>query len=74
MFKTGSMYVFRGLLKNELVNALSSRNFDKAGMPEKTGGEFCYSHICDSLEYMIFRLVMSDPDFEHIKQVASLKK
>lgn len=61
-----------GILKmspicKELDIALKTRCFDDAGRPEKGSGEKAPDHICDSLEYVTYRLIMSDMDFNFLK-------
>jgi hypothetical protein len=36
-------------------------------MPEKGKGEEAPDHICDALEYVLYRIVRSDPDFMDLR-------
>jgi hypothetical protein len=66
LLKTGRLKIFNTC--QDLILALKIRQFDKMGKPEKPGGENDPSHLDDSLEYVIFRIVSSDPDFFDISR------
>lgn len=58
-----------GLLKvssdagcNALAEALKTRAYTEQGVPEKGKGENAPDHICDALEYVVWRLVRAQPD------------
>jgi hypothetical protein len=53
----------------DLKMALKVRQFDNTGKPEKGKGEAAPDHICDSNEYVIWRLVSSLPEFFDLFQV-----
>lgn len=68
MYKTGRSLVCKSC--KELIDAHDARGFNDLGMPEKPGGEKCYSHVCDADEYVTWRLVMEDPDFRDLRAFA----
>lgn len=53
----------------DLKLALKVRQFDDTGKPEKGKGEAAPDHICDSNEYVIWRIVSSLPEFFDLFQV-----
>jgi len=69
LFRLGILNICRG--KTEAVSeALKTRQFNDAGVPEKGSGETSPDHICDALEYVIYRLVRSDSDFMELKELS----
>lgn len=66
----GLLYVFDCKETDELSEALKVRAYDNNGKPEKPGGERDPSHFCDSIEYVIYRIVRSDPDFMDLKELS----
>lgn len=69
LFKTGKLKVCRkGGAK--LIEALKIRQFNDLGVPEKGKGENAPDHPCDALEYVLYRLVMSDRDFRELRQLS----
>ena len=50
--------------------ALKVRAYNDLGQPEKGKGEDAPDHICDGLEYVIYRIVRSDPDFMRLKELS----
>lgn len=77
LFKMGLLYVFdydkddpAFRETNELAEALKVRAYNDMGQPEKGKGEHSPDHFCDSLEYVIYRIVRSDPDFMHLKELS----
>lgn len=50
--------------------ALKVRQFDESGKPEKGKGEAAPDHICDSNEYVIWRIVSSMPEFFDLFRVS----
>lgn len=70
MFYTGLMDMNNSELTNDLDMALKIRQFDDKGEPAKGRGEKSPDHVCDALEYVVFRMVSSDADFFHIWDVA----
>ena len=69
LFKTGRLKVCRkgGA---PLAEALKIRQFNDLGVPEKGKGENSPDHICDALEYVVYRLVQSDGDFRDLRQLS----
>ena len=57
-----------------IVEGLKLRQFDKLGKPEKGAGEDSPCHIDDSLEYVIWRIVMSDPDYKDFKTFTGIRE
>lgn len=53
-----------------LTEALKTRQYAENGQPEKGKGEDAPDHICDALEYVIYRLVRSDPDYLNLKELS----
>lgn len=72
LHKAGRVKIFKG--NTEFCNALKTRCYDKNGMPEKSAGETAPDHFCDCNEYVLWRLVMVDPDFEDIRKVTAQVK
>ena len=69
MFKAGRLKVCRSHT-TMLTEALKIRQFNDLGVPEKGKGENAPDHICDSLEYVIYRIVMSDRDYLDLAQLS----
>lgn len=69
MFKAGKLKVCRSHT-TMLTEALKIRQFNDLGVPEKGKGENAPDHICDSLEYVIYRIVMSDRDYLDLAQLS----
>jgi hypothetical protein len=67
LFKTGRLKICKGC--ESFAIALKTRAYNDLGMPEKGKGENDPSHQCDSAEYVLFRIIMSDPDFFDLKTV-----
>ena len=53
-----------------LSEALKVRGYNDLGQPEKGKGEDAPDHICDALEYVIYRIVRSDSDFFDLKELS----
>lgn len=70
LFKMGLLKVFDCRETAELSEALKVRAYNDLGQPEKGKGEHSPDHFCDSLEYVIYRIVRSDPDFMHLKELS----
>ena len=70
LFKMGLLYVFDCKETNDLSEALKVRAYNDLGQPEKGKGEMAPDHYCDALEYVIYRIVRSDPDFMHLKELS----
>jgi hypothetical protein len=70
MFRMGLLYVFDCKETDELSEALKVRAYNDLGQPEKGKGEHSPDHYCDALEYVIYRIVRSDPDFLKLKELS----
>lgn len=70
LFKMGLLYVFDCKETRDLSEALKVRSYNDLGQPEKGKGENAPDHYCDSLEYVIYRIVRSDPDFMDLKELS----
>ena len=70
LFKMGLLYVFDCKETAELSGALKVRAYNDLGQPEKGKGEKAPDHFCDALEYVIYRIVRSDPDFMDLKELS----
>lgn len=57
LFKIGRLLLFKGC--EDLAVALKTRCFDKLGKPEKGKESTSPDHYCDSLEYVLYRVVSS---------------
>ena len=66
LFKMGLLYVFDCKETRDLSEALNQRP-GPAGERQRRERPH---HYCDSLEYVIYRLVRSDPDFMHLKELS----
>lgn len=53
-----------------LTEALKTRQYADNGQPEKGKGESAPDHICDGLEYVIYRIVRSDADYLNLKELS----
>jgi len=70
MFKRKLLWVMGGKWTEHLDMALKVRQFDDKGEPAKLRGENAPDHVCDALEYVLFRIVVADVDFRGIYEVA----
>jgi hypothetical protein len=70
LFKLGKLKVFATKENDMLIEALKVRAYNELGQPEKGKGEDAPDHICDALEYVIYRIVRSDPDFFDLKELS----
>ena len=70
LFKMGLLYVFDCKETADLSEALKVRAYNDLGQPEKGKGEKAPDHYCDALEYVIYRIVRSDPDFMDLKELS----
>lgn len=70
LFKMGLLKVCDGPQNEQIREALKIRQYADTGQPEKGSGENSPDHICDALEYDIFRIVNSDPDFMDLKNLS----
>lgn len=69
LFRSGLMSVCRSNT-DILTDALKIRQYAENGVPEKGKGEKAPDHICDALEYVIYRIVRSDADFMGLKELS----
>ena len=70
LFKTGRLKVFDCKETAGLSESLKVRAYNDLGQPEKGKGEDAPDHFCDALEYVIYRIVRSDPDFMDLKSLS----
>lgn len=70
LFKMGLLKVFDCKETDIVSEALKVRAYNDLGQPEKGKGEDAPDHICDGLEYVIYRIVRSDPDFMQLKELS----
>ena len=70
LFKLGLLKVFDCKETDIVSEALKVRAYNDLGQPEKGKGENASDHICDGLEYVIYRIVRSDPDFMQLKELS----
>lgn len=70
LFRMGLLQMFDCPETNELSEALKTRQYNDNGIPEKGKGETSPDHFCDALEYVIYRIVRSDPDFLQLKELS----
>ena len=70
LFKMGLLKVFDCKETDMASEALKVRAYNDLGQPEKGKGEDAPDHICDGLEYVIYRIVRSDPDFMRLKELS----
>lgn len=69
LFRLGLLKVFdKGT--DICTEALKTRQYAENGQPEKGKGEEAPDHICDGLEYVIYRIVRSDADFLNLKELS----
>ena len=70
LFKMGLLKVFDCKETDMVSEALKVRAYNDLGQPEKGKGEDAPDHICDGLEYVIYRIVRSDPDFMNLRELS----
>jgi hypothetical protein len=70
LFKMGLLKVFDCPDTDMVSEALKVRAYNDLGQPEKGKGEDAPDHICDGLEYVIYRIVRSDPDFMNLRELS----
>lgn len=63
LFKMKRLDISTSRYCDSLSEALKVRAYTDDGIPEKGKGENAPDHICDALEYAIYRIIKSDPDF-----------
>ena len=70
LFRLGLLYVFDCKETDDLSGSLKVRAFNDLGQPEKGKGENAPDHYADCVEYVIYRIVRSDPDFMDLKELS----
>lgn len=70
LFKLGLLKVFDSKETDDLSESLKVRAYNDLGQPEKGKGEEAPDHYCDAVEYVIYRIVRSDPDFMDLKELS----
>lgn len=70
LFKLGLLKVFDCPETDDLSESLKVRAYNELGQPEKGKGEEAPDHYCDAVEYIIYRIVRSDPDFMDLKELS----
>lgn len=70
LFRMGLLKVFNCPETRIVSEALKTRQYNETGQPEKGKGEESPDHICDAVEYVIYRIVRSDPDFMNLKELS----
>lgn len=70
LFKLGLLKVFDCKETEDLSESLKVRAYNDMGQPEKGKGEDAPDHYCDAIEYVIYRIVHSDPDFMNLKELS----
>ncbi len=72
MFKSQLLYVCSSCKDTD--NALKTRQFNDKGEPEKGKGALAPDHVCDSLDYVLWRIMQSDMDFRAIWELSRSAK
>ena len=67
LFKLGKLKIVDSKACDMVSEALKVRAYNDLGQPEKGKGEEAPDHICDALEYVLYRIVKSDPDFMDLR-------
>jgi hypothetical protein len=70
LFKLGKLKIFDCKDTDEVSEALKVQAYNENGMPEKGKGETDPDHFTDSVRYVIYRIVRSDPDFIDLKDLS----
>ena len=70
LFKLGKLKIFDCKNTDEVSEALKVQAYNENGMPEKGKGETDPDHFTDSVRYVIYRIVRSDPDFMDLKELS----
>ena len=70
LFKMGRLKVFDCRETDEVSEALKVQAYNDMGQPEKGKGEKDPDHFTDSVRYVIYRIVRSDPDFLNLKELS----
>ena len=70
LFKLGKLKIFDCKATNDVSEALKVQAYNDMGQPEKGKGENDPDHYTDSVRYVIYRIVRSDPDFMDLKELS----
>lgn len=70
LFKMGLLYVFDCPETDDLSESLKVRAYNDMGQPEKGKGEDAPDHYDDAVEYVVYRIVRSDPDFMDLRELS----
>ena len=70
LFKLGKLKVFDCKATDEVSEALKVQAYNDLGQPEKGKGKNDPDHFTDSVRYVIYRIVRSDPDFMDLKELS----
>lgn len=70
LFKMGLLKVFDCKETDGLSESLKVRAFNDMGQPEKGKGEDAPDHYCDCTEYVLYRIVRSDPEFMQLRELS----
>ena len=70
LFKMGRLKVFDCRDTDKLSESLKVRAYNDLGQPEKGKGEDAPDHYADCTEYVLYRIVRSDPDFLNLKELS----
>ena len=66
----GLLKIFDCKETDDLAESIKTLSLNDLGQPEKGKGENSPDHYADALDYVIYRIVRSDPDFMHLKELS----
>lgn len=70
LFKMGLLKIFDCKETEGVSEAIKTLSLNDMGQPEKGKGEDAPDHYADATDYVIYRIVRSDPDFMHLKELS----
>lgn len=70
LFKLGLLYIFDCPETDDLSESIKTLSLNDMGQPEKGKGEESPDHYADCTDYVIYRIVQSDPDFMDLKELS----
>ena len=70
LFKMGLLKIFDCKETDDLAESIKTLSLNDMGQPEKGKGEDAPDHYADALDYVIYRIVRSDPDFMNLKELS----
>lgn len=70
LFKMGLLKIFDCKETDDLAESIKTLSLNDLGQPEKGKGENAPDHYADALDYVIYRIVRSDPDFMNLKELS----